>query len=145
MLYREIIAVCSQVHTKHVNTLWNCWMLNRIMQTGCPVSSASQGKALAKRMLILMYLLLQAQTDTTLSSLVAARAASLRPSTLGGRVWGPEVRGSWWPLCWSLAPNPLPMEELHQKRFALSQRDGAVYDTDVSLCMEFHPRTLPTQ
>ena len=23
MLYREIIAVCSQIHTKHVNTL--CW------------------------------------------------------------------------------------------------------------------------
>ena len=23
MLYREIIAVCSQIHTKHTNTL--CW------------------------------------------------------------------------------------------------------------------------
>ena len=23
MLYREIIAVCSQIHTKHINTL--CW------------------------------------------------------------------------------------------------------------------------
>ena len=23
MLYREIIAVCSQIHTKHMNTL--CW------------------------------------------------------------------------------------------------------------------------
>jgi hypothetical protein len=22
MLYSEIIAVCSQIHTKHVNTLW---------------------------------------------------------------------------------------------------------------------------
>ena len=22
MLYREIIAVCSQIHTKHINTLW---------------------------------------------------------------------------------------------------------------------------
>jgi len=22
MLYREIIAVCSQIHTKHTNTLW---------------------------------------------------------------------------------------------------------------------------
>ena len=23
MLYREIIAVCSQIHTRHINTL--CW------------------------------------------------------------------------------------------------------------------------
>jgi len=23
MLYREMIAVCSQIHTKHINTL--CW------------------------------------------------------------------------------------------------------------------------
>ena len=23
MLYREIIAVCSEIHTKHINTL--CW------------------------------------------------------------------------------------------------------------------------
>jgi len=22
MLYREVIAVCSQIHTKHINTLW---------------------------------------------------------------------------------------------------------------------------
>ena len=22
MVYREIIAVCSQIHTKHINTLW---------------------------------------------------------------------------------------------------------------------------
>jgi hypothetical protein len=22
MLYREIIAVCSEIHTKHMNTLW---------------------------------------------------------------------------------------------------------------------------
>ena len=22
MLYREIIAVCSEIHTKHVNTVW---------------------------------------------------------------------------------------------------------------------------
>jgi len=24
MLYREIMAVCSQIHTKHINTL--CWL-----------------------------------------------------------------------------------------------------------------------
>jgi hypothetical protein len=24
MLYREIIAVCSQIHTKHINTLCVC-------------------------------------------------------------------------------------------------------------------------
>ena len=31
MLYREIIAVCSQIHTKHKNCVgrtYNCWMLN---------------------------------------------------------------------------------------------------------------------
>ena len=22
MLYRELIAVCSQIHTKHINALW---------------------------------------------------------------------------------------------------------------------------
>ena len=22
MLYREIIAVCSQIHTKHINAIW---------------------------------------------------------------------------------------------------------------------------
>jgi len=22
MLYREIIAVCSEIHSKHINTLW---------------------------------------------------------------------------------------------------------------------------
>ena len=22
MLYREIIAVCSEIHTKHINTVW---------------------------------------------------------------------------------------------------------------------------
>jgi hypothetical protein len=30
MLYREIIAACSQIHTKHINTLcgWNIELLN---------------------------------------------------------------------------------------------------------------------
>jgi hypothetical protein len=32
MLYREIIAVCSQIHTKHINTLCGqnveLWLLN---------------------------------------------------------------------------------------------------------------------
>jgi len=23
MLYSEIIGVCSQIHTKHINTVWN--------------------------------------------------------------------------------------------------------------------------
>jgi hypothetical protein len=41
MLYREIIAVCSQIHTKHINTLrgQNVELLNvklvvRIVKTG---------------------------------------------------------------------------------------------------------------
>jgi hypothetical protein len=28
MLYREIIAVCSEIHTKHVNKLLNVELLN---------------------------------------------------------------------------------------------------------------------
>jgi hypothetical protein len=36
MLYREIIAVCSQIHTKHVNTLCglNVQLAVRIVTTG---------------------------------------------------------------------------------------------------------------
>jgi hypothetical protein len=41
MLYREIIAVCSQIHTKHINTLCgqnvgfvNFKLLVRIVTTG---------------------------------------------------------------------------------------------------------------
>jgi len=41
MLYREIIAVCSEIHTKHMNTVWgqNVKLLNvelvvRIVTTG---------------------------------------------------------------------------------------------------------------
>ena len=26
MLYREIIAVCSEIHTKHINTLYDQYM-----------------------------------------------------------------------------------------------------------------------
>ena len=40
MLYREIIAVCSEVHTKHINTLCgqNVKLLNvkLVVHTGCP-------------------------------------------------------------------------------------------------------------
>jgi len=30
MMYREIMAVCSEIHTKHINTLWgqNVELLN---------------------------------------------------------------------------------------------------------------------
>ena len=42
MLYRDIIAVCSQIHTKHINTLCgqNVELLNvklavHIVTTGC--------------------------------------------------------------------------------------------------------------
>jgi len=36
MLYREIIAVCSEIQTKHINTLCvgrmqNFWMLNEVV------------------------------------------------------------------------------------------------------------------
>jgi hypothetical protein len=38
VLHREIIAVCSEVHTKHINTLcvfrrWHCCMLNLVIST----------------------------------------------------------------------------------------------------------------
>jgi hypothetical protein len=37
MLYREIIAVCSEIHTKHISTLCGqnveMWMLNLVVQT----------------------------------------------------------------------------------------------------------------
>ena len=29
MLYREIIAVCSQIHTQHINTL--CWQNEELL------------------------------------------------------------------------------------------------------------------
>jgi len=39
MLYREIIAVCSQIHTKHINTVCgqNVELLNvkLVVYTGC--------------------------------------------------------------------------------------------------------------
>ena len=42
MLYREIIAVCSQIHTKHINTLCgqnvefvNVKLVVNIVTTGC--------------------------------------------------------------------------------------------------------------
>ena len=25
MLYREILAVCSEIHAKHIYALWACW------------------------------------------------------------------------------------------------------------------------
>jgi hypothetical protein len=37
MLYREIIAVCSEIHTKHINTLCGqnvkFWMLKLVVHT----------------------------------------------------------------------------------------------------------------
>jgi L-amino acid N-acyltransferase YncA len=30
MLYREIIAVCSEIHTKHINTYYTVWVERRI-------------------------------------------------------------------------------------------------------------------
>ena len=42
MLYREIIAVCSQIHTKHINTLCgqNIELLN--INPGCTYSDTGQ-------------------------------------------------------------------------------------------------------
>ena len=34
MLYREIIAVCSQIHTKHINTRWPRWILRNVNSCG---------------------------------------------------------------------------------------------------------------
>ena len=48
MLYTEIIAVCSEIHTKHINTLWghNVELLNvklavHIVTTGLKVLNLS--------------------------------------------------------------------------------------------------------
>ena len=38
MLYREIIAVCSQIHTKHVNTLCGQNVELLTVKTGCTYS-----------------------------------------------------------------------------------------------------------
>jgi len=43
MLYGEIIAVCSQIHTKHINTLYgqNLELLN--VKPGCTVHIVNTG------------------------------------------------------------------------------------------------------
>ena len=38
MLCREIIAVCSQIHTKHINTL--CGQNVELLNVKCPVRTA---------------------------------------------------------------------------------------------------------
>jgi len=38
MLYREIIAVCSQIHTKHINTLWADGRLLNVKLVVCTYS-----------------------------------------------------------------------------------------------------------
>ena len=40
MLYREIIAVCSQIHTKHINTL--CGQNVEFVNVKCSVRTAQQ-------------------------------------------------------------------------------------------------------
>ena len=49
MLYSEIIAVCSQIHTKHINTLCgqnvelvNFKLVVHIVTTGLPLQTANQ-------------------------------------------------------------------------------------------------------
>jgi hypothetical protein len=34
MLYREIIAVSSQIHTKHINTVWAGHGVSSMLKTG---------------------------------------------------------------------------------------------------------------
>ena len=41
MLYREIIAVCSQIHTKHVNTL--CGQNVELLNVKCSVNTLRLG------------------------------------------------------------------------------------------------------
>ena len=45
MLYREIIAVCSQIHTEHINTLCgqNVEYLNALHSATCPDYCALNG------------------------------------------------------------------------------------------------------
>ena len=41
MLYREIIAVCSQIHTKHINTL--CWQNVELLNVKLAVHTVTTG------------------------------------------------------------------------------------------------------
>ena len=40
MLYKEIIAVCSQIHTKHINTV--CGQNVELLNVKCPVRTAQK-------------------------------------------------------------------------------------------------------
>jgi hypothetical protein len=56
MLYREIIAVCSQIHTKHINTLYgqNVELLNvkLAVPLGCKGIFLKAGMAGVERFLV---------------------------------------------------------------------------------------------
>jgi len=41
MLYREIIAVCSEIHTKHINTL--CWQNVELLNVKVAVNIVTIG------------------------------------------------------------------------------------------------------
>jgi len=49
MLYREIIAVCSQIHTKHINTLCGqnveLWALNFVLHYSVVTTERERVKA----------------------------------------------------------------------------------------------------
>ena len=51
MLYREIIAVCSQIHTKHINTLCgqNVGLLNINLLVHIVITGMQRVKVLAVR------------------------------------------------------------------------------------------------
>ena len=48
MLYREIIAVCSQMHTKHINTA--VWAERRIVNVKLAVFEPITGNSVVKKM-----------------------------------------------------------------------------------------------
>ena len=49
MLYREIIAVCSQIHTKHINTL--CGQSVQLLNVKLAVHTVTTGLQRAKSLL----------------------------------------------------------------------------------------------
>jgi len=49
MLYREVIAVCSQIHTKHINTL--CGLNVELLNVKLVVHIVTTGLYIAKSLL----------------------------------------------------------------------------------------------
>ena len=100
MLYREIIAVCSQIHTKHINALWAEQWNNRSLFSNphrtlyrthlLNVSHVFDTRAM-KHILSPMYYTFTAFW-VCVAALNFAVVASLPPFHIGRPTWGAEFR-----------------------------------------------------